>query len=105
MPWRSCRRLGGGRRRRRALRITSPLGRTGLTGTIRIVARLDAQWTSAPRPVDFYVDQLLLASDLDGPPYEALWADDNPFERRELTARAEFDAGLGADRHGGRRIR
>jgi hypothetical protein len=75
------------------LRITSPLGRTGLTGTIRIVARLDADGGHAPRQVDFYVDKLLLASDLDGPPYEALWGDDNPFERRELTARAEFDAG------------
>src|SRR6188472_1628609 len=76
------------------LRITSPLGRTGLPGAIRIVARLDGSSKRTPTRVDFLVDQMLLASDTDGPPYEALWSDDNPFERRELTARAEFEDGL-----------
>jgi len=75
------------------LRITSPLGRTGLPGTIRIVARLDGSDKRVPTRVDFLVDQVPLASDTDGPPYEALWSDDNPFERRELTARAEFGDG------------
>ena len=75
------------------LRITSPLGRTGLPGAIRIVARLDGADKRPPTKVDFLVDQVLLASDTDGPPYEALWSDDNPFERRELTARAEFADG------------
>jgi VWFA-related protein len=76
-----------------ALRITSPLGRTGLPGTIRIVARLDGSDKRLPTKVDFLVDNMPLTSDTDGPPYEALWSDDNPFERRELTARAEFDDG------------
>ena len=76
-----------------ALRITSPLGRTGLSGTIRIVARLDAADDKAPQRVDFLVDEVPLASDTDGAPYEALWVDENPFERRELTARAVFESG------------
>ncbi len=77
------------------IRITSPLGRTGLPGTIRIVARLDGPAKRVPTQVDFLVDQVLLASDADGPPYEALWSDENPFERRELTVRAVFDDGVG----------
>jgi VWFA-related protein len=76
-----------------SLRITSPLGRTGLPGAIRIVARLEGiELTAAPR-VDFYVDHQLLASDSDGPPYDAQWTDENPFEKRELTVQAEFASG------------
>lgn len=75
------------------LRITSPLGRSGLPGSIRIVARLEGVERTSEQPprVEFYVDRLHLADDLDGPPYEALWADDNPFERREITVRAEIE--------------
>lgn len=76
------------------IRITSPLGRTGLSSTIRIVARLTA--TDLPTRVDFLVDEVPLASDTNGPPYEALWTDDNPFERRALVARAVFESGLTA---------
>src|SRR4029453_15662106 len=80
------------------LRITSPLGRTGLPGTIRIVARLDGVTyprLSEPKPahVRFFVDNVLLSSDEDGPPYDALWVDDNPFEARELTAEADLPTG------------
>ena len=71
------------------LRITSPLGRTGLPGTIRIVARLENLDPHKPVAVQFFVDGQLLASDTDGPPFDAHWTDENPFERRELTARAE----------------
>ena len=71
------------------LRITSPLGRTGLPGTIRIVARLDNLDPHKPVAVQFFVDGQLLASDTNGPPFDAHWIDENPFERRELTARAE----------------
>jgi Ca-activated chloride channel family protein len=78
-----------------SLHITSPLGRTGLPGTIRIVARLEGTQTLGHEPaaVRFYVDKLLLASDTDGPPYDAVWTDDNPFERRELMVQAEFATG------------
>ena len=80
------------------LRITSPLGRTGLPGTIRIVARLDGlvePKLTAPKPprLRFFVDNVLLSSDEDGPPYDALWVDENPFEPRELSVEAELPAG------------
>ena len=74
-----------------SIRITSPLGRTGLPGTIRIVARFDGP--SQPRNVQFYVDKLFLSADTDGPPYDALWSDENPFEARELMVEAELSSG------------
>src|SRR5512145_2864248 len=76
-----------------AIRITSPLGRTGLPGTIRIVARLDGPAQPQPLHVQFYVDKLFLSADTDGPPYDALWADENPFEARELMVEAELPSG------------
>lgn len=76
-----------------ALRITSPVGRTGLTGTIRIVVRVEGDQPTEPPKVEFYVDKMHLADDTDGPPYEALWNDDNPFERREISVRAELPSG------------
>jgi len=75
------------------IRITSPLGRTGLPGTLRIVARIDGVAPSAPLHVQFYVDKVLLSEDTDGPPYDALWSDDNPFEARELSVEAELPSG------------
>jgi len=67
-----------------SVRITSPMGRTGLSGPIRIVAQLrPAQ--SAAHAVWFYVDQQLLRS-VDAPPYVVEWVDENPFERRTITA-------------------
>ena len=74
-----------------SIRITSPLGRTGLPGTIRIVARFDGP--AQPLHVQFYVDKLFLSADTDGPPYDALWSDDNPFEARELMVEAEMASG------------
>jgi len=74
-----------------SIRITSPLGRTGLPGTIRIVARYDGP--SQPLHVQFYVDKLFLSADNDGPPYDALWSDENPFEARELMVEAELPSG------------
>ena len=76
-----------------AIRITSPLGRTGLPGTIRIVARLDGPAHTQALRVQFYVDKLFLSADTDGPPYDALWSDDNPFEPRELMVEAEMPSG------------
>ena len=73
------------------IHITSPLGRTGLPGTIRIVARVDG--AQRPVSVQFFVDKMPLATDSDGPPYDALWSDDNPFEARELTVEAELPTG------------
>lgn len=74
-----------------SVRITSPLGRTGLSGPIRLVAQL----SPAPRTshgVWFYVDQALVRG-VDQPPYAVEWVDENPFERRVITVIARDAAG------------
>ena len=76
-----------------SVRITSPLGRTGLPGTVRIVAQVRHPTAGPLGQVRFFVDQALLASVSDGPPYATEWIDENPFERREITV--EVDDGLG----------
>lgn len=76
-----------------SIRITSPLGRTGLAGAIRIVAALNAPAGVTPTEVRFSVDGTPLRADADGPPYDALWVDENPFEPRELAVEAAFEEG------------
>ena len=71
-----------------------PLGRTGLPATIRIVARMRNVDGEDPIHVNFYVDGQLLASDADGPPFEANWNDDDPFTSRELMVHAEVAPGV-----------
>jgi VWFA-related protein len=66
-----------------SVEITSPLGRTGLSGPIRIVARVETT-AVALSPVQFYVDGRLVGQDAEGPPYAVEWTDENPFERREI---------------------
>ncbi len=68
-----------------SVRITSPLGRTGTPGTIRIVAQIRTEDDAPAGPVRFAIDGRLLATDSDGPPYVAEWVDENPFERCEIT--------------------
>jgi Ca-activated chloride channel homolog len=66
------------------VRITSPLGRTGEAGTIRIVAQV-----VAPTPVQsvrFFVNQKAVGEDHDGPVYAVEWTDANPFEPTEIAA-------------------
>ena len=75
------------------IKITSPLGRSGLPGTIRIVARVEAPPTTPPVSVTFLIDGKPLSTDSDGAPYEALWVDENPYEAREITAEATFGEG------------
>jgi Ca-activated chloride channel family protein len=67
-----------------AVRITSPLGRTGTPGSIRIVAQVQSLPGADLGPVRFYIDGQLLQTDSDGAPYVAEWVDENPFERREI---------------------
>ena len=43
-----------------SVRITSPLGRTGVPGTVRIVAQIQAMPGTALQPVQFFVDGTLL---------------------------------------------
>ena len=76
-----------------SVRITSPLGRTGISGTLRIVAQVVTPADAGIVPVRFFVDGKPLGVDTDGPPYYVEWVDENPYEAREI--RAEVDDGQG----------
>jgi len=77
-------RLGGGPEERiSSVHITSPTGRSGLPGRVRIVARVTTVSPALPA-VRFYVGDTLLATDTDGPPYAVEWTDENPFEARRI---------------------
>jgi Ca-activated chloride channel homolog len=75
------------------VRLTSPLGRTAMAGTIRVVAQVVTPAPAGVVPVRFYVDGQLLGEDTDGPPYVTEWVDENPYEPREI--RVEVEDGLG----------
>jgi VWFA-related protein len=75
------------------VRITSPLGRTGGIGSVRIVAQIQPPQSGVLGPVRFYVDGALFKTDDDGPPYAVDWVDENPFERRELAVEVEDSLG------------
>ena len=62
-----------------SVRITSPLGRLGLPGTIRIVAQVAHAPEVALDSVRFYVNDTLVGDDTAGPPYAVEWSDENPF--------------------------
>src|SRR5262249_51916327 len=68
-----------------SVRLTSPLGRTGTPGAVRIVARIHTPSGAVPRSVRFLIDGSLYRTKDDGPPYVVEWVDENPFERREIT--------------------
>jgi Ca-activated chloride channel homolog len=78
-----------------AVRITSPLGRTGLPGPIRIVAQIQQTSALPPREVRFFVDQQLLRT-VEHAPWVAEWIDSNPFERSEIVVEAVDAAGNAA---------
>jgi len=72
------------------IQITSPLGRTGLPGRVRIVARLTIPASAeVPPAVRFYVNGTLISTKIDGPPYVAEWEDENPFEPCTLVVEAD----------------
>ena len=75
------------------IKITSPLGRTGVPGVVRVVAQVTTPVDKGIVRVRFYVDDTLLGEDTDGPPYVAEWEDLNPYEPRVI--RAEVDDGKG----------
>lgn len=76
-----------------AVRITSPLGRTGIHGPIRIVAQIQHEPSAHLQPVKFFVDQKLHGEAKDGPPYAVEWTDENPYEGREIVVEACDDKG------------
>jgi VWFA-related protein len=81
-----------------SVRITSPLGRTGTPGTIRIVAQVKPQKSQAIAEVRFSVDGKPQGSVTTGPPYAVEWTDSNPFERRVIVAEAQgTDGEVGRD--------
>lgn len=77
------------------VRITSPLGRTGIPGTVRIVAQIKTENTLV-KGVRFFVDGKLLKESADGPPYATEWNDDDPFAETEITVQAWDDHGHSA---------
>lgn len=82
-----------------AVKITSPLGRMGEPGTIRIVGQVRPSSGRSVAAVRFSVDGVLLGTVTSGPPFAVEWTDDNPFQRREIVVEAEDDAGdIGRDR-------
>lgn len=76
-----------------SIRLTSPLGRTGLEGPIRIVARVVTDAAGKIGPIRFSVDGKLVGEDTDGPPYAVEWVDKNPFEAREIVAEVSDSLG------------
>lgn len=75
------------------VKITSPLGRMGTSGKVRIVAQIHAAPEKTLKPIRFYVDNTLLGVDEDGPPYAIEWLDENPYERREIAVEVEDELG------------
>jgi Ca-activated chloride channel family protein len=69
-----------------SVRITSPLGRTGATGLVRIVVQVEGDASAAVAGVRFFVNNVLLGEAREGPPWAVEWADDNPFEPAEISA-------------------
>lgn len=81
-----------------AVRITSPLGRTGIAAKVRIVAQVQLATPAMKARVNFLVDGEVVGTCTDGPPYSVDWVDENPFERRDITAVAEDGEGhIGRD--------
>ena len=79
-----------------SIQITSPLGRTGMTGPVRIVARVVADPKVKLGPIKFLVDGQPVGEDTDGPPYAVEWTDANPLERREIVAEVSDSRGQSA---------
>lgn len=70
-----------------AIRITSPLGRTGVAGTVRIVAQVQTQEERSATTVRFMVDGKLLQT-VAAPPYAVEWVDDDPLMPRDIAVEA-----------------
>src|SRR6188472_567295 len=77
-----------------SVRITSPLGRTGFDGPIRIVAQVQRPDEVHLAPVKFFVDQQVVGTAQTGPPYAIEWTDQNPYEPREIVVEVCSDAGV-----------
>lgn len=74
------------------IRITSPLGRVGIAGTVRIVAQVHNASDKAITTVRFLVDGKLIQT-LNHPPYAVDWLDDDPLVPRDIVVEAADDQG------------
>jgi VWFA-related protein len=79
-----------------AIRITSPLGRTGMAGPVRIVARVTHPPDVTLSAIQFFVDDKLVGEDRDGPPYAVEWRDENPFLLARIAAQVGDSSGASA---------
>jgi VWFA-related protein len=77
-----------------AVQITSPLGRTGMSGPVRIVVRITRAQDETIGPVRFFVDGQPVGEDKDGPPYAVEWKDDNPLQGRDISVEVAGSSGV-----------
>jgi Ca-activated chloride channel homolog len=82
-----------------AVRIISPHGRLASTGPIRIVAQVDLPKNRALDRVEFFVDDVLVGEDVEGPIHAVEWHDDNPFVPIAIRVRATDTAGAAHEDH------
>ena len=75
------------------VRITSPMGRTGILGPVRIVAQVGHTDDAPLQSVKFFVNRTLVGEDGEGPVYAVEWSDDNPFEATEIAVEATDTSG------------
>jgi Ca-activated chloride channel homolog len=75
------------------VQITSPLGRTGVAGAVRIVARVTPARDVTVQDVKFFVNDTLVGHDDAGPVYAVEWVDDNPFAPAAIAVEAVDKAG------------
>ena len=76
-----------------SVRITSPLGRTGLATRVRIVAQVSMPPGTTLSAMEFFVDGVLVGKVETGPPYAVNWLDDDPLQRREIVVQASDSLG------------
>ncbi len=76
-----------------SIRITSPLGRTGVVTKLRIVAQIHMPPAHPLSAVSFFVDGTLVGTAPASPYTSVDWTDENPFEQREIVVQSADDRG------------
>ena len=76
-----------------SIRITSPLGRTGVVTRVRIVAQVEVPSGQVLSSVSFFVDGKLVGMAEPGRYSAVDWVDENPFEKREILVQAADGSG------------
>ena len=87
---------GAGQEPEKPIRITSPHGRLPATGPIRLVAQSPDDPKTPIVLVRFYVDEVFVGDDAQGPVYAVEWKDENPFKAVVIRAEALDQAGEAA---------